>query len=296
MSQIKAAPVHTLWEMISGLRYSWHSTDYYISADHVINPPPSSAPFRPDFYALILCVQGWMDLTVDNQPVHIGLYHFFAGGPNMVFERTRQSPDCKTNAIYFTKSFLLKHHVNEAQLEAFDFFAGKIHSAISLTQKDAEPLIKLYDILKVKRSTHHEDYHQEIIRNIFFAYLYEAALIYRNKGNTIVKKYSREVDISYKFQQLLIEYGTSHHHLKFYAEALFISEKYMIHAIKRSTGKTPGQLIDEKIIAEAKAQLNDRKRTLATISDTLHFSDQASFSRFFKKHTGQTPSGFRRLL
>ena len=35
---------------------------------------------------------------------------------------------------------------------------------------------------------------------------------------------------------------------------------------------------------------------MAMIAEELHFSDQASFSRFFKKHTGQTPSVFSRIL
>src|ERR1700744_5240945 len=103
MASKKTIPVQSLAEMISGLGYAWHSPDYYISADQVIASPASMAPFRPDFYGLILCVQGWMELSVDSESVHIGPYHFFAGGPNMIIQRSNQSTDCKTKAIYFTK-------------------------------------------------------------------------------------------------------------------------------------------------------------------------------------------------
>ena len=102
MAKDKAVPLQTLSEMISGLGYDWHSPDYYISADQIINSPTSSDPFRTDFYGLLLCTQGWMDLTVNHQLVHIDLYHFFAGGPNMILQRTNQSDDCKTSTIYFT--------------------------------------------------------------------------------------------------------------------------------------------------------------------------------------------------
>jgi len=296
MAKDKGAPIQTLSAMISDLGYDWHSPDYYISADDIIHSPSSSAPFRPDFYGLILCVQGWMDLTVNNQLVHIDLYHFFAGGPNMILQRSDQSEDCKTSAIYFTKSFLLKNHVNVHQLDAFDFLSHKFQPSIPLSKKDAEPLIKLYDILKDKRAAIDEPYHLEIIRSLFFAYVYEAALLYQQKGNVMPEQYSRQIDIGYKFRQLLTEYCTREHHLKFYADALFISEKYLIHAIKRSTGKTPGMLIDQAIIGEARIRLKDRRPTMAMIAEELHFSDQASFSRFFKKHTGQTPSAFSRTL
>ena|ERR1700761_6486836 len=84
MAHNKIIPVQTLSEMISDLGYSWHSPDYYISADQVINLPSSTAPFRPGFYGLILCIEGWLDLTVNDKLVHIGPYNFFAGGPNMI--------------------------------------------------------------------------------------------------------------------------------------------------------------------------------------------------------------------
>ena len=293
MAKDTPVPLQSLSEMLSDLRYPWHSPDYYISADQVINSPSSSAPFRPDFYGLILCVQGWMDLTVNNKPIRVGLYHFFAGGPNMIIQRSDQSPDCITNAIYFTRAFLLKNHVNVHQLDAFDFLSHKFRPCIPLTKEDAQPLIKLYDILKDKRAANNEPYHLEIIRNLFFAYAYEAALLYQQKGNVMPEEYSREIDIGYKFRQLLIKYGTTEHRLKFYADALFISEKYLIHAIRRATGKTPGTLIDEAILDEARIRLRDRRSTIAVIAEALHFSDQASFSKFFKKHTGQTPNAFR---
>jgi len=295
MSLNKAIPVQTLPEMISGLGYSWHSPDYYISADQIIASPSSTAPFRPDFYGLILCNQGWMDLTVNSETVHIGDNHFFAAGPNSIIQRSNQSPDCKTKAIYFTKPFLLKHHVNAHQLEAFEFFSNEFNKCIPLTRKDAEPLIKLYDILLDKREPQNVQYHQEIIRNLFFAYVYEAASIYQQKGNVLLTKYTREIDITYKFRELLTKHATSRHQLKFYADSLFISEKYLIRAIKRSTGKTPGELIDDTILAEAKIRLKEQKDSIAIIAEVLHFSDQASFSKFFKKHTGHSPSDFRRL-
>jgi AraC-like DNA-binding protein len=83
------------------------------------------------------------------------------------------------------------------------------------------------------------------------------------------------------------------HSLKFYADSLFITPKYLIQTIKKSSGKTPGKLIDEAIVAEAKMLLRDPEHTIASVSEHLQFSDQASFSKFFKKNTGITPVSFR---
>jgi AraC-like DNA-binding protein len=91
----------------------------------------------------------------------------------------------------------------------------------------------------------------------------------------------------------LVQVDKKKHNLKFYADSLFITPKYLIHAIKKSSGKTPGKLIDEAIVAEAKLLLRDRDHTIAKVSERLQFSDQASFSKFFKKNTGITPVSYR---
>ena len=84
------------------------------------------------------------------------------------------------------------------------------------------------------------------------------------------------------------------HNLKFYADTLFITPKYLIHAIKNASGKSPGKLIDEAIVEEAKLLLKETNLSIASVAEELHFSDQASFSKFFKKHTGLSPLSYRR--
>jgi AraC-like DNA-binding protein len=86
------------------------------------------------------------------------------------------------------------------------------------------------------------------------------------------------------------------HRLPFYAEQLFVTPKYLIQVIKKITGKTPGELIDEALITAAKIQLNDKSLSIKSISDHLSFADQQSFSKFFKKHVGLSPLTFRKTI
>ena len=58
-------------------------------------------------------------------------------------------------------------------------------------------------------------------------------------------------------------------------------------------GKTPKQLIDEQLIAEAKVLLNEPQLSVTEIAEQLHFADQSYLSRFFKKNTGISPKEFR---
>lgn len=78
-----------------------------------------------------------------------------------------------------------------------------------------------------------------------------------------------------------------------YAEMLHLTP-YKLNAITKNTlGKTCSQLINEKIILEAKRLLLATSNQVNEIAFQLCYEDPAYFIRFFKKHTGFTPQIFR---
>src|SRR5580658_1899875 len=100
-------PFLSLQSMLDDLQYDWHSPHYYIAPDEVISEPRFKEPFRPKFYGILLCVEGWMDLMVNGEKVRLDPGRFFAGGPNMVLQRAGQSRSCKNKSVFFTKEFLV---------------------------------------------------------------------------------------------------------------------------------------------------------------------------------------------
>jgi YesN/AraC family two-component response regulator len=291
----KNSPIQclTLEAMLSDLNYEWHSVDYYIAPDKPIHKPTFSNTFRPDFYGLILCVNGWMDLEINGECVRIEKHCFFAGSPEMIFKRLDQSSDCINKTLFFTKDFLLKNYTNIHLFDSFHFFYNNSNIVLRLTEKEAEPLINLYDLLMSKREKKDSGFHLETIRNLIFSYVYETALVYEQRGQLIPNQYTRESDLYTKFRSLVANYYKEQHTLKFYADCLFISTPYLNQAIKKISGKTPGEIIDESLITLAKVLLKDFSLSIADVAEKLHFSDLSSFSKYFKKHTGSSPLNFR---
>ena len=294
MTPAKTIPFLSLTAMLDDLNYKWHSPEYYIAPDKIINKPQFTDPFRPGFYGILLCVQGWIELIINDEPIRMDLFSFVAGGPNMIFQRKDQSSDCKIKTVYFTKEFLIHNLNNFNQFDSFHFFTTHFKDTVKLSKEEATSLIKLYDILMEKRDPGFAAYHVEIIRNLIFAYVYETAMIYHNNGKTIPAAFTKEVDISAKFQRLVTQNCTREHQLKFYADSLFITPKYLIHTIKKATGRTPGDIIAESIVLAAKVQLKIPNMSIKMIAESLRFSDLSSFSKFFKKHTGVSPLSFRK--
>jgi AraC-like DNA-binding protein len=292
MANKETIPLESIEQRLAEFGYEWHAADYFISPDESDNPERGFSLYRPNFYILGLCAKGWIEFEVNGKHLRISPNCFFAAGPHMTIQKVRQSPECILRYLFFTKDFLLNNITNYYELESFLFFSANADPSIQLEKKDAEPLLQLYDILKLKRDSVNTPHHLEIIRSLFYTFLYEAAAIYQKK-KVEQPKFTRDAELNSKFQKLLIQTDRKKHSLKFYADSLFITPKYLIHAIKKSSGKTPGKLIDEAIIAEAKLLLRDPEHTVATVSEKLQFSDQASFSKFFKKNTGITPLSFR---
>ena len=60
-----------------------------------------------------------------------------------------------------------------------------------------------------------------------------------------------------------------------------------------AVGKSPSQLIQERVMLEAKKQLHLTHKSIKEVAAALHFSDEHYFSRFFKKQAGISPTVFR---
>jgi len=82
--------------------------------------------------------------------------------------------------------------------------------------------------------------------------------------------------------------------LAFYAEKLYLTPKYLSKLVKTVSGKSAHEWIDSFVIVEAKNMLKYSDLSIKTIVWELNFPNQTTFYRFFKAHTGMTPSEYRK--
>ncbi len=82
--------------------------------------------------------------------------------------------------------------------------------------------------------------------------------------------------------------------LAFYAEKLYLTPKYLSKLVKTVSGKSAHEWIDSFVILEAKNMLKYSDMSIKTIVWDLNFPNQTTFYRFFKAHTGMTPSEYRK--
>src|ERR1700736_3128888 len=95
--------------------------------------------------------------------------------------------------------------------------------------------------------------------------------------------------------RLLIESNYSKHWpVKRYAKQLALSESSLNRVCRSLTGGTAFDVIQQRLALEARRRLVYVAASVASIAAELGFKDPAYFCRFFRKHTGLSPTSFRR--
>jgi AraC-like DNA-binding protein len=82
----------------------------------------------------------------------------------------------------------------------------------------------------------------------------------------------------------------------FYAEQLCVSKKYLSLIVKQKTRVNISTIISVIRTETASRMLRDPEMTIQQIASEMSFSDQSSFGKFFKKHTGMSPLKYRQNL
>ena len=96
-----------------------------------------------------------------------------------------------------------------------------------------------------------------------------------------------------KFNLLVEGDFRKEHSVSYYAQRLNKSPKTLSNLFAIYNNKTPLQIIQERIIIEAKRLLQYTDQSIKQITFDLGFEDTAYFSNFFKRHTSLSPLEFR---
>lgn len=100
-------------------------------------------------------------------------------------------------------------------------------------------------------------------------------------------------DILRKYKDLIDKDFIKERQVHSYAERLGISPNYLNVLARKHFGKSALEMINERVILEVKRMLIRTEYDISEIAYKLGFNELSYFSRFFKRHTGMTPLGFR---
>lgn len=183
-------------------------------------------------------------------------------------------------------------------IKQYSFFAYASNEALHTSEEERAIIQDCMDKTKIELQ-HPIDKHSRrlITRNIellldYCMRFYERQFITRKAVNR---------DILAKFETLLDDYFQGNNAqdkglptVKYFADRVCLSSNYFGDLIKKETGKTPQEYIQNKIIDLAKELILGTDKSITEIAYAMGFQYSQHFNRTFKKHTGITPSEYRR--
>ena len=105
----------------------------------------------------------------------------------------------------------------------------------------------------------------------------------------------RSQELYHEFMQLVRQNYSSNSDVLFYANCMNVSTRYLAQVCKRVAAKSPKAIIDDYIVNQiAMALGSEPTKTIQQLAYVFGFSNQAHFSKFFRKLRGVSPSEFRK--
>jgi AraC family transcriptional regulator, transcriptional activator of pobA len=256
-------------------------------------------PCRIDAYIAILCTAGSARFISNLNQYIISKNSLFISNPNDIIQ-LESLDNCKFYVVALNDNFVRKMKIDYQKVLSV-FLEIQKTPLIEISQEEADILegnhrTMLREIDYFKGG----NFYTEIMMTYISMAVYEACSIITSRlkclePNNEGSITSRNEEYYKKFMTLLSQNFKREHGIGFYASEICITPKYLSSLVKRVSGKSATQWINESIIMEAKHLLKYSKMTVQEISFYLNFPNQSFFTQYFKRQTNLTPSEYRVL-
>lgn len=167
--------------------------------------------------------------------------------------------------------------------------AVSINPIIRLENKELDALINYTEMAKnILART--RPFSKEILRHLTAALTYSMA---DSMIKTLPVNMSREEIVTHRFLELVSSNYHQWRKVTEYAAVLGLTPGYLSNIVKSITQKSAADWIDEHIMLEAKVLLSSSDLTVQQICHRLNFPNQSFFGKYFKRHSGQSPTQYR---
>ncbi len=291
--------VHTISELheIAGFEKPKHPLVTVIDYSKVnINNAPESGSFVCSFYSVNFkshCDFIYGRNAFDHKE---GTLHCTAPEQVITFNRSNQANSSTGWGLYFHPELIRNTSLGK-RINEYSFFSYAENEALHLSEHEKETLLSILKQMEKEYNTNIDHYsHDLIISNI------ELLLNYcrRYYGRQFITRTNQNKDVIVRFEEFIVDYFNSDRlknngipSVKYCAEKMNLSPNYFSDLLKSETGKNTQEHIHFHLLEKAKTRLIGSDRNINEIAYELGFEYPQSFSKFFKKNAGVSPTVFR---
>lgn len=237
-------------------------------------------PRRAEFFQLMLVNAG-----TAHQEIDFVSYRIKAGG--LIFIRPGQvqrlfvSHRCRAQLLIFESSFISPHN---GGVDPY-----RVGSMVESTQSIRNTMTALFE--EYSAGATHPTWRSILSHELI------VLLLQLQRQSDLLSKVSTQTSEAFhivrRFERLLEASFAATRSVAAFAHELGYSEKTLNRACSVVAGAAPKQLIQNRVVLEAKRVLVYTNRTVKEISQELGFSESTNFVKFFRHQTGMLPLAFR---
>ncbi|MBN1596868.1 MAG: AraC family transcriptional regulator [Bacteroidales bacterium] len=227
-----------------------------------------------------------------------GTLVFVSPGQVMEIENDGNVYQPKGHALVF-HSDLLKGTPLAQNINKYNFFSYNTNEALHLSERERQIVLDLFSKINYELRQSVDKHSKKLIVSYIDLFLnycerfYDRQFITRDNVNKgILEKFEEQLNsyfLSGKPQSIGLP------SVAYFADGLHLSANYFGDLIKKETGKSAKEYIQNKVINIAKNKIFDSNKTVSEIASELGFKYPQHFSRMFKNVTGYAPNEFRNL-
>lgn len=256
---------------------------------------PPEAPHRHNFQELIWIKsgQGTQSIDWDKMAIEPSTFYMIATGQVHQF---LEAENIFGFVLRFSEAFIPDAESDSARYYSKYFFNN--FNSISIPNNDHQKVTDFNCLLSmmVKESVSN----QEPDQNAVLQHLLQVLLI-KITQNLDCDRSGKDTanlcqdSVFSGFITLLEKSFKVHHDVTFYARLLAVTLRQLSDRTKRIVGKTAKQVIEERIVLEAKRELRFTGMPVKEVAYDLGYDDPSYFSKVFKKVTGFSPQEYQAL-
>ena len=202
----------------------------------------------------------------------------------------------KAHLIVIAPDFLKRINIDTKRMMPLFLQFGSL-PCMELTHAESQSLRSFISMVEQELKGSETDFSSEIIGGLIAATIYKVGDIlthYLTEHPEVDSPiHNRAEEYFRQFTELLGEHYKHERSVGFYARQLCITPKYLTTLIKRISGKSVSEWIDNYVILEAKTLLKYSNMSVQEIAYYLNFPNQSFFGSYFKRNAGMSPSQYK---
>lgn len=244
----------------------------------------------PAALTILIITQGSIQITFDQKVQTIESNSVIRTIPEHLMHFDTASPNFQGKIISINRDLL---NFSTTSFSPNSFLYIRQQPILRLTDTEMADVLEIFSLIKLKSN---KESSEKVIYCLIMTLYFELAECLDKKINERPQLIlSHKENLYKKFLNLLQANIRKEHSVSFYANQLCLTPQYISSVLKELSGMTANRWIDEMLLGEAKLLLFSTENNIQQIADKLHFPDQSSFGKFFKKMTGLSPNNYKKL-